>query len=409
MSRRGGSVGLATCCLLVAACASTAVSSPSSSAVSPTAATASSTSAPPAPTTGAVSAAANGDGVVWLCRPDSVGDPCMTNESSTTVSPTKDLTVVTAPAATTGKPVDCFYVYPTVSTQTTANADLTIEASEIKVAEAQASRFSSVCDVWAPMYRQRPLNARETSAADDAVAGQVAYDSVAGAWHDYLDHFNDGKPIVLLGHSQGAGILINLLQREVDNDQALRARIVSALILGGNVEVPAHDDVGSTFQHIPACRAPTQTGCVIAYSSFPAQPPPDAVFGIADQGIDESEGQTAKDDTEVLCTNPASLANPDATTALDPYFWIADRPSRLVLTTDWVAFPALYTAECHHAANATWLQINDIGSATDTRTRLALTNGAQWGYHVYDFNVALGDLVTDVTTEIAAYLAAHPH
>ncbi len=365
-------IGLATCCLWVAGCAA-----PDGSA-----------SVPPTVT--------DGDGVVWLCRPGVVGDPCIADESSTTVSPTKDVTVVAAPAATTGKAVDCFYVYPTVSTQTTANADLTVEASEIKAAEAQASRFSSVCDVWAPMYRQRPLNAPDTSPSDGAAAGGVAYDSVARAWHDYLEHFNDGKPIVALGHSQGAAILIDLLQREFDDDQGLRARLVSALILGGNVEVPTGADVGATFQHIPACRAPTQTGCVIAYSSFPAQPPSDAVFGVAG----------SRNGTEVLCTNPASLTNPIATAALDPYFWIADRPSRQVLSTDWVAFPALYTAECHRADNASWLQINDIGSATDTRTRLSLTNGPQWGYHAHDINVALGNLVSDVNTEIAAYLAA---
>ncbi|HTN79059.1 MAG TPA: DUF3089 domain-containing protein, partial [Acidimicrobiales bacterium] len=62
------------------------------------------------------------------------------------------------PPATQLKPVDCFYVYPTVSTQAGPNADLTIEPAEKTVAEAQASRFSSVCNVWAPMYRQVTLS-----------------------------------------------------------------------------------------------------------------------------------------------------------------------------------------------------------------------------------------------------------
>ena len=79
-----------------------------------------------------------------------------------------------------------------------------------------------------------------------------------------------------------------------------------------------------------------------------------------------------------------------------------------MLTTDWVAFPHLYTAECHHADNASWLQINDIGAPTDTRTRLALTNGPEWGYHAYDVYVALGNLVDDVAAEITSYAAGHP-
>jgi hypothetical protein len=117
----------------------------------------------------------------------STDDPCLADESSTTVTATTQLSVVHAPPATADKPVDCFYAYPTVSPQTTANADLTIEPAEVKVAEAQASRFSAVCNVWAPMYRQRPSNAPPLSAADEVAAAKVAYDSVATAWHDYLD------------------------------------------------------------------------------------------------------------------------------------------------------------------------------------------------------------------------------
>jgi hypothetical protein len=329
----------------------------------------------------------------------------MTDQSSTTVTAATELSVVHAPPPTADKSVDCFYVYPTVSPQTTANADLTIEPAEVKVAEAQASRFSAVCNVWAPMYRQQPTNGPQLSAPDKAAAGQVAYDSVDAAWHDYLDHDNGGKPVVVLGHSQGSAILINLLEREVDGDAAMRSKLVSAIILGGNVQVPVGADVGATFQHIPACRAAEQTGCVIAYSSFPGQPPADAVFGIAGQGIDARTGQATSGPTQVLCTNPSSLGDPAATAGLNPYFWIADRPSRRVLSTDWVLFPLLYTAECHQGDGASWLQVNDIGTASDTRTRLTLTNGPAWGYHAADVNVALGDLVGDVDAEITAYLA----
>ena len=110
----------------------------------------------------------------------------------------------------------------------------------------------------------------------------------------------------------------------------------------------------------------------------------------------------------VLCTNPADLSDSAATAPLLPYFWIAGRPSRQLLSTDWVAFPSLYTAECHDHDGASWLQVNDIGTASDIRTRLQLTNGPSWGYHAVDVNVALGDLVNDVTAQVNSYLAAHP-
>ena len=62
-----------------------------------------------------------------------------------------------APAA--DPPIDCFYVYPTVSRQKTINANLTIDPEERAVAAAQAARFSQVCRVYAPMYPQLTLAA----------------------------------------------------------------------------------------------------------------------------------------------------------------------------------------------------------------------------------------------------------
>ncbi|HEY7948814.1 MAG TPA: DUF3089 domain-containing protein [Acidimicrobiales bacterium] len=44
-------------------------------------------------------------------------------------------------------PIDCFYVYPTVSAQPAVNADLTVDPEETAVAVAQASRFSTACRI----------------------------------------------------------------------------------------------------------------------------------------------------------------------------------------------------------------------------------------------------------------------
>ena len=95
-------------------------------------------------------------GTVWLCRPGSRDNPCLADPSYTTVSASGSESVVKERAGESSK-FDCFYVYPTVSKQTTENANLHIEAQETSVAISQASRFSQVCKVYAPMYPQVTL------------------------------------------------------------------------------------------------------------------------------------------------------------------------------------------------------------------------------------------------------------
>src|SRR5438067_4751351 len=93
------------------------------------------------------------DTQVWLCRPGQPGNPCLASLTTTAVGPDGTLTVQSNVPAASPK-IDCFYVYPTVSQQPTPNANLTIDPAERSVAIAQASRFSQVCRVFAPMYRQ---------------------------------------------------------------------------------------------------------------------------------------------------------------------------------------------------------------------------------------------------------------
>jgi hypothetical protein len=324
-------------------------------------------------------------------------DPCAAALDATSLS-AHGATSVSVAAGGTAPAFDCFYVYPTVSTEPMDNADLTVQPAESAAAVAQASRFSQVCRVWAPMYRQRTESSLAKGLGSDPTADAVAYASVLSAWKDYLAHDNDGHPVIFIGHSQGAAMLIRLLAGQIDPSPRLRRLLVSAIILGGNVQVPTGADVGGSFQHIPACRSPGQTGCVIAYSSFLRPPPPDSLFGRPGMGVSLQSGQTASTGMEVLCTNPADLAG--GTGALDPYFL---RPgptvAGTVVTTPWVEYPGLYTAQCMTANGASWLQVNDIAPATDTRPRVRETLGPTWGLHLDDVNLALGNLVAIVARQ----------
>ena len=105
-------------------------------------------------------------GTVWLCKPGMKSDPCKENREANLVTFNGTTREETIQKAVKGKPaVDCFYVYPTVSEQEGPNANLEIEPQETQVAIDQASRFSQLCKVYAPMYPQLTLKAIPTPAA----------------------------------------------------------------------------------------------------------------------------------------------------------------------------------------------------------------------------------------------------
>ncbi len=339
---------------------------------------------------------------VWLCRPGQAGDPCAFSTAATSVAADGTKSTPASVTAPDAHDFDCFYVYPTVSTESGNNANLAIQPAEVGAAVAQASQFSRVCNVWAPMYRQATTAALTNGAAFKPSVIATAYNSLLSAWRDYLAHDNDGRPVVFIGHSQGAAMLIKLLRSQVDPSPTLRKRMVSAIILGGNVQVPQGADVGGSFRNIPACQSASSTRCVIAYSTFGSTPPADALFGRPGQGVSLQSGQTTKSGQQVVCVNPATFSTQAG--ALEPYFISqVSKGGRLGVTTPWVTFPGLYTAQCEQQGAATWLQVTTAAVPGDPRPTVANALGPAWGYHLQDVNLALGNLVADVASQEAAY------
>ena len=344
---------------------------------------------------------------VWLCCPGLARNPCADSLTSSTVGPT-GATRVQRSSAPRKAPVDCFYVYPTVSGQQTTNANLHIDRAERAVAEAQASRFSTACRVYAPMYPQLTLHAIFAPGGITAAGAATAYIGLLSAFRDYMAHYNHGRGIVFIGHSQGASLLIALLRNEVDNQPSIRRRLVSALLLGGNVTVPVGRRVGRSFAHIPACAKTRETGCVVAYSSFDTTPPPNTLFGRVGAGLNPFAPGAGATRLQVLCVNPASPSGGRA--ALLPYFVSAGLPTLhshgkplRPPSTPWVSYPREYTAGCRSAGGATWLQVDHDSRSVDRRPIVTEITGPQWGLHIYDVNLALGNLVALVRSEASAY------
>ena len=363
-----------------------------------------STSVPPSTPTPTPDSAKDGK-TVWLCRPGRQPDPCQSDLATTVVEPSGRRTTEHV-ANGIRPPADCFYAYPTVSGEPGRNADLRIQEAETQVAEVQAARFSTACDVWSPMYRQRTISDlfNLTDGAPDSVANRTAYRSLRDGWRAFLAAHNHKRPIVLIGHSQGASMLIRLVRDEIDNNPAVRRHIALAILLGGNLTVATGSTTGGDFAHVPLCTRPGQPGCVIAYSSFPKEPPAAAFFGRPGRGVSLLSGNTQQAGLQVACVNPVSPGSTKAL-GLHPYF-----PSRLAqsgASTTWTAYPGHGTAQCRSADGATWLQVLPTAAGRTTSALLHPRLGSLWGFHDVDVNLALGDLVDDAKRSVAQWYQHH--
>lgn len=338
----------------------------------------------------------------WMCQRSFAADICDTDLDATIVEADGGYEVVPHEPLQDA-PADCLYFYPTVRLGSEGNAAFDDKyTQEIRTTRNQAARFGTACEVFAPLYRQRTL----TAPAGDF--GAIAYADVVDAFKYYLGNLNEGRPFVLIGHSQGAGHIRRLLQDEVDGNPAIRERMISALILGSTVIVPEGEDVGGSFENIPICRSAEQVGCVISYASFRDTVPPasNALFGRSREG-----------GMEAVCTNPANLTG--GAGELTPYFdrrdgtqfgaanpdlaWDPALPDKPRLTTPFVGLPGLVSAQCVRDGEFHYLELAenaDPGPRTDT---IGGDLGADWGMHLVDANVAMGNLVEIVRGQIRAW------
>src|SRR5665213_596071 len=160
------------------------------------------------------------DKASWLCWPGRAGDACDVDLSTTVVNADGSLRLEPFKADPSA-PIDCFYVYPTVSTDPGVISSMTIEPAERRVVEQQFARFGASCRLFAPMYRQFTLTALVAMMQGHPLPGsasrpQTGYYDVRDAWNYYLAHENRGRGVVLIGHSQGSGVLTALIKNEID-------------------------------------------------------------------------------------------------------------------------------------------------------------------------------------------------
>ncbi|HYI35514.1 MAG TPA: DUF3089 domain-containing protein [Thermoleophilaceae bacterium] len=357
--------------------------------------------------TTAPAAHAQAEPTSWLCLPGQQPNPCAGDQTTTVFAPDGTSTTRT-PKVPADPKVDCFYVYPTVSDQPGQNADRSPDPPIAAIAKYQAQRFSQICKVYAPIYRQRTVLGIFNPTTNSAEAGRIAYGDVLQAWRDYLANHNRGRGVVLIGHSQGTFHLRRLIAEEIEPRPAESAKLISGLLIGGNVLVRKGSTTGGDFQRTPACTGSTQVGCVVAYSTFNRTPPGNTRFG------KYTPPPGAPNDKEVLCTNPAALSGgtgpvttevpserfPAGLIALSlTQFYAGNQPTA---PTPWLQPKERYTARCVREQNTNTLRLASVGGSRQPSP----SPDESWGLHIGDVNLAMGNLVELARGQSRAYLAA---
>jgi hypothetical protein len=230
----------------------------------------------------------------------------------------------------------------------------------------------------------------------------LALGDVRAAFKYYLDHFNHGRKFVIMGHSQGSGMLTAMMQTDVDPVAAVRGQMISAILLGGGETVAPGSNINGTFKNIPLCTKATDTGCMIAYSSYDVASPPgaNALFGKSPDGnqvacanpgpIDGKSGPYHGSYFPVTINNP--LLQPDVKPPADA-------------GTPFVLYRDLFHGDCVVKNGYSYLEITYLGQPGDPRgTPPYVNTGSEsigFGLHLVDWNLPLEELM-DIVKQQAA-------
>lgn len=333
------------------------------------------------------------DDALWMCRPGLEGDRCATNLDATEIRP--DGTKVLVPHVPDENPaVDCFYVYPTVDWLAPAgmHRDTSINRVMEAVVRAQAARFTEACRVFVPVYRQVSLATYFTAPGLRDACLESAYGDVADAFLHYMGQFNQGRRVVLIGHSQGAQHVTSLLKEFFDDDELMRQRLVAALVVGGNFSTEPGARTGGSLENIPLCRTSTEQGCVVAYRSYSADN-----ARLKDNAVPDGE--------LLACVNPADPAS-DGTTLSRAYFSTDGRlfgGKELDADTPYVLYRGLYAGTCVDGPDGRYLEIIEQRADGDVRESpvdLKNAGSTPMGLHNFDFHFPLGDLIDQVKLRV---------
>jgi hypothetical protein len=325
------------------------------------------------------------DEALWLCKPGIALDRCLELDQTITHVFEDGNMAVFEHEPVVDAAFDCFYAYPTVDFREEPGntLDLSDDTPMSRPLYNQAARFTQLCNVYAPKYRQMTIGTYKLENAFDSEYFQQSYSDVEAAFDQYLLE-NPGRNFVLMGHSQGTHTLLQLLENRFENDELLRSRLISALMIGptGRLQVPPGELSGGTFENIPLCNHATDTACIIAYDSIAAG----------------EDGQRPDPAQPRPCVNPTLLGGEPGILANTIYNNEEGIPFPEGVETPWIGDPGLYAVACESDG---FLGVDTAPGRFTLFTPQLIQEFFGGSLHDLDYTGGMGDLLRIVETQAA--------
>ncbi|MFN0275376.1 MAG: DUF3089 domain-containing protein [Chitinophagales bacterium] len=268
--------------------------------------------------------------------------------------------------------VDVFYLYPTsFFSRKTWNADLDdkkVNAStDERAVKNQASVFNGSCRVYIPRYRQVAFQGYFSLTNPDALeAFALAYEDVKTAFQYYLDHYNNGRPIIIAGHSQGTTHAKQLLKDFFDG-KPLQEKLVCAYLIG----MPVYK---GEFTNIPPSDSASQVGCFITWRSYV-------------EGHEPKPKYVALNKENIIVNNPLTYTRSTELASKEINVGGLNRDSETII-------PGVCNAQVHE--DIVWVSKPDVPG----KALLFLKN-----LHVADYNLYWLTMRENVALRVEKYLA----
>ncbi|MGN0778216.1 MAG: DUF3089 domain-containing protein [Aristaeellaceae bacterium] len=162
---------------------------------------------------------------------------------------------------------DLFLVCPTVDMGKNGNYNMSLEDEATKARflgalNMERGIYESDTRLYAPYYRQVTFPAYALSAQEAEPYLETAYADVRDAFLYYMEHYNQGRPVVLAGFSQGSDMVLRLM-KDLYGHAGLSESLVAAYCIGWRIT----DEDLQAYPQLKMAQGETDTGVIISFNT----------------------------------------------------------------------------------------------------------------------------------------------